>query len=115
MEGTLQLVVNLRSPSVEYSAEVGENRYGRTLRSDKYTPESMIALAKTDSDFAGMEDRMILEQAYAGLSSLVGSLGSLTSFTIQRGGNECVIRADDISFITLETTGIFRRIADESK
>jgi len=60
-----------------------------------------------------MEDRMILEQAYAGISSLAGSLGSLTSFTIQRGGNECVIRADDISFITVETTGIFRRIADE--
>ncbi len=115
MEGTLQLVVNLRSPSVEYSMEVGENRYGRTLRSDKYTVESTIALAKTDSDFADMEDRMILEQAYAGLSGLVGQLGSLTSFTIQRGGNECVIRADDISFITVKTTGIFRRIADDSK
>lgn len=111
-EGTLQIVVNLRSQSVEYSGEVGENRNSCVLKSDLMTTADILKKAEGHPDAEGLDEQQMFEMTYTAVSNLIGQLGVLTSFTMTRGGNEVIIKADDISFITLETTGVFRELQE---
>lgn len=115
LQGTLQIVVSLKSPSVEYSGETGDNRFSRTLGSDTMAASDILTKAKNHPDAAGMEDTQVLEYTFNAVSELIDQLGSLTSFTLTRGGNKVVIRAEDISFITLKTDGAFRDIQDAAE
>ena len=112
--GTLQLIVNLRSKSVEYSGEVGDNRNSCVLKSDTMNADEILEAARNSSEAAGMSETEILELTISSINELVGQLGVLTSFTLTRGGNKVVIRAKDISFITVATTGVFRDIKEAS-
>lgn len=112
--GTLQLIVNLRSQSVEYSGEVGDNRNSCVLKSDIMNADEIIEAAQNSSEAAGMNETEILELTISSINELVGQLGILTSFTLTRAGNKVVIRAKDISFITVATTGVFRDIQEAS-
>lgn len=114
-QGILQIVVSLKSLSVEYAAEAGDNRYSRTLKSDAMYAKDIIEAAKKHPEAANMSDTRVLEYTYEQISDLIGQLGVLTSFTMTRGGNKVVIRAEDISFITLSTTGVFRDIQEAAE
>ena len=109
MNGRIRVVVNLRSPSVEYSMEVGENRYGRTLRSDAYTVEDVLEIF---NDYKG-PDRAILSHFYEKLTEVVNTVGHGTYFKIRKGGNDVTIVTDDISFVTIDATGVFKEISEE--
>lgn len=113
MQGTMQLVVSLKSKSVEFSGETTEvNRYSRTLASDAIAASEVLRDA-SESEKGGLPDRAFLGKLVEETLNFVGKLGSFNSFTITRGGNKVVIRADDISFVTVKTDGIFRELQDE--
>lgn len=114
-KGTLQIVVNLCSNSVEHSAEPPENRYSNVLKSDLMNADEIITKAKADPMGEGLDDAQIIEMVYARLTELVDQLGSMTSFLITRHGNPVRIRAEDISFVTIETTGVFRDAKDAAE
>ncbi len=111
LQGTLQIVVSLKSPSVEYSSETGDNRYSRTLRGDCIAASECLQKAEE----AGVEGdpRELLTTVYTELSDLLNMLGgNLTRLTVTRCGNVVRIPAEEISFVTVETDGVFREIQE---
>ena len=113
MQGTMQMVVSLKSKSVEFSSETEEvNRYSRTLSGDAIAA-SEILRDTPEEDKGGLSDREFLGKILHETLKFVGSVGSYTTFSFARGGNKVSIRGDDISFVTVKTDGIFRELQDE--
>jgi len=100
MKGTIQIIVNLRSRSVEYSREVGEDRFSCVLRSD-------VMIATDFHDLEGPPGETNDEKVIRSVKS-IHEMGRFVSdlkfFQITRGGNKCYIHPKDISFVTIEAT-----------
>ncbi len=103
MNGTLQIVVNLRSPSVEYSSEKGENRYSRTLKGDTLTSEGIVN-GITDA-FEGESDLDKITRVVHDTLELANNIGDVNHLSFSRGGNVVSVHPDDISFVTIKLTG----------
>ena len=101
MKGTIQLIVNLRSRSVEYSREVGEDRFSCVLRSDCWTANDFCDVP---SLFEGESDEEKVIRSVKSLHEMARNVGNLSHFMIERSGNSCYIHPEDISFITVEAT-----------
>ncbi len=110
MKGTIQLVINLRSRSVEYSREVGEDRFSCVLRSD-----AVIAtdFHKIDSAFEGESDDEKVIRSVKSLHEMARMVGNLNYFMIIRGGNKCYIHPEDISFVTIDATDELAEIEED--
>ena len=105
MEGYVRVIVNLKTPSVEYVGEKGDDRYSRVLRGDKMTAEAIIA-----EDYEIMinptpEDKIAF--VVDGLKEMVKNLDNMDYFLIRRFRNSTSIPPSEISFVTLEATGDF--------
>jgi len=109
MKGTIQLVVNLRSRSVEYSREQGEDRFSCVLRSDCWIAEDFL---KIDSLFEGESDDEKVIRSVKSLHEMARNVGNLSHFMIERRGNSCYIHPEDISFITVEATDDLAKIEE---
>lgn len=110
MEGTLSIIVNLRSASVEYSREkYGDGRFSHVMRGDEMSAKDIIALPGFENmPFDSDESRLafvtkeLIKSAKSGIAS--------EGLSITRAGNDVTIHPDDISFITFVKTGIFLEI-----
>lgn len=111
MEGTIRIVVNLRSRSVEYTGEVGEDRYGCTLKGDPITAEEI--LSQCPEDLGPISDSLEkLELVTSMLISEAKACIGVSTLSIDRHGNQVTIHPDDISFITFIKTGVFKEIGE---
>ena len=109
MEGTLQIIVNLRSPSVEYSMEEGDARYSRVLKGDEMTAKDIVALPGFE-DMPFDSDRSRLAVITKELIK-AARLGITTDgISITRRGHDITVHPGDISYITFIKTGIFLEI-----
>ena len=106
MEGTISITVNLRSPSVEYSREVGADRFSHVLRGDDMSAKDMVALGGFD-DMPFDDDKAKLKYIIGEMEKMVQDLSNLEFLTIERCGSKVTIHPDDISFITIKKTGVF--------
>lgn len=107
MNGTLQIIVNLRSKSVEYDFETGENRYSNVLRGDTVTAEDLLT---EDDAFAGETPEAKLKRCVTSVRDVAKYVGSLDFFSIQRGGQTVSIHPGDISFVTVEAHGDLKNL-----
>ena len=102
MNGTIQIIVNLRSRSVEHSREdTLVNRNSCVLRSD-----AMIAsdFHEVDAAFVGETDYEKVIRSVKSIQEMGRYVGDLKYFQITRGGNKVYIHPEDISFVTIEAT-----------
>ena len=113
MEGTFQVIVNLRSAAVEFSAEPPENRYGKVLRSDQLTVEFFEEQVATKLEGQEYDLRDLLVQTMGEFNRLLQNIKNLMYLQIRKGGQDVFIHPEDISYVTLNATGVFREILDE--
>lgn len=106
MDGTLQIVVNLRSRSVEYSREEGADRFSCVLSGDMVTAEDIIT--DVPNTFDGESDIDKLTRIITTTHELAKHVGNLRFFSIIHHGNTVSIHPDDISFVTVKVTGDLR-------
>ena len=110
MEGSIKIIVNLRHASVEYSREkYGDGRFSHVLTGDEMSAKEMATLKGFDNmPFDTDMDK--LKYIVGEMEKMVQDLSSLSFLTIERAGNKVTIHPDDISFITIVKTGIFKEI-----
>ena len=101
MRGTIQVIVNLRSKSVEYSAETGDNRFSTVLRSDAQIAEDFHDVPPA---FVGESDDEKVIRVVKSLHEMGRYVGNLNFFMITKGGKKVYIHPDDISYVTIDAT-----------
>ena len=103
MNGSIQLVVNLRHRSVQYISENDElNRYSNVLKGDVALVEDLL---KEEDAYAGETEDKKIHRVIRSVRDMVTQVGNLSYFTIVRNGCQVAIHPDDISYVTIDATG----------
>ncbi len=109
MEGTLQIIVNLRSRSVEFSREQGDDRFSCVLAGDVMSAEDIVALPGfTDMPFATDMDKLLFITNE--LIKKARDFKNLDYLSITRRGQDVTVHPDDISYITFIKKGVFENL-----
>ena len=109
MKGTIQIIVNLRSPSVEYSREEGAGRFSTVLKSDCQIADDF---RDAPDAFDGESDEEKVIRCVKSIHEMARYVGNLDFFMITRGGKKCYIHPGDISYITINATDELRKIEE---
>ncbi len=110
MNGSIQIIVNLRSRSVEYDREPDAvNRNSCVLRTDTVLAsdfEQVPSVRPNETD----DEKVI--RCVKSMHEMARNVGNLSYFMVKRGGHKLYLHPDDISFVTIEAYGDLAEIEE---
>ena len=110
MKGSIQIIVNLRSRSVEYDREPDVvNRNSCVLRSDTNLASDFLKVPSVRPNET--DDEKVI-RCVKSIHEMARNVGNLSYFMITRGGNKVYLHPDDISFVTIEVYGDLAEIEE---
>jgi len=116
MKGTLQFIVNLRSPSVEYptGGSATQNRFSHVIKSDAKDIQTIMDEVRKSNNVSNMTEREVIVQIIKQSHEMFSNLSKLTDLSLPVNGNAVYIHPDDISFVTLVGTDDLKKVIEET-